>query len=140
MSFPVRPSDTTSRAPVETSPTDVALYAPAPHARDTLPPRRSSWALVGAIGGIVTTVGVCAASFSITAAEILCIAAGPALIGGLAGLVTISESHGRLKGRGFAVVGVVMGVVGIIVLTHLMLSQLTAHFEQYPPFSFPSDD
>jgi hypothetical protein len=85
-------------------------------------------------------VGVCATGFSITAAEILWVAAGPALVSGLVGLVTISESNGRLKGRGFAVVGVVMGVVGIIVLTHLTSSQLVAHFEQYPPFSFPSDD
>ncbi|HEX5548377.1 MAG TPA: hypothetical protein VFX24_13280 [Ktedonobacterales bacterium] len=140
MSFPVRPSDTTSHAPVEPLSPDFAPFAPAPHASDTPTPRRSIWALVGAVCGFVTTVGVCATGFSITAAEILWVAAGPALVSGLVGLVTISESNGRLKGRGFAVVGVVMGVVGIIVLTHLTSSQLVAHFEQYPPFSFPSDD
>jgi hypothetical protein len=78
--------------------------------------------------------------FSSAAAGFLCVAAGPALICGLVGLVTISESNGRLKGRGFAVIGVVMGVMGLFMLTHIMSSQLAAHFKQYPPFSFPSDD
>lgn len=135
MSFPVRPSDTTSDAPIEPSPPDFA-----PHAKDTFTPRPSIWALIGAIWGIVAAVGVIAVNYSITVAGVLCVAAGPALVCGLVGLVTISESNGRLKGRGFAVVGVVMGVVGIIMLTHLTSSQLAAHFEQYPPFSFPSDD
>jgi len=115
-------------------------FAPAPHARDTLTPRRSIWALVGAIWGIAAAVDVGAANFSITVAGVLCVAAGPALVCGLVGLVTISESDGRLKGRGCAVVGVVMGVVGITMLTHLTSSQIAAQFEQYPPFSFPSED
>jgi hypothetical protein len=85
-------------------------------------------------------VGAGAAAFNVTVAVVLCVAAGPALVSGLVGLVTISESNGRLKGRGFALVGIVMGVVGLFMLTHLTSSQLAAHFEQYPPFSFPSDD
>ena len=140
MSFPMRPSDTSSSAPVDPLPPDFAPFAPAPHTRDTLTSRPSIWALVGALWGIVAAVGVGAANVSITVAGILCVAAGPALVCGLVGLVTISESHGRLNGRGFALVGVVMGVVGIIMLSHLTTTQLTAHFEQYPPFSFPSDD
>ena len=140
MSFPVRPSGTPSSAPVEPSPPDFAPFAPAPHATATPTPRWSVWTLVSAICSIVTAAGVVLAIFGSAAAEILCVAAGPVLVCGFVGLVTISESNGRLKGRGFAVIGVVMGVVGITVLTHLKSSQLTAHFEQYPPFSFPSDD
>jgi hypothetical protein len=140
VSFPVRPSDTTSNAPVEPSPPDSASYAPAPHTSNTPTPRWSAWTLFSAICGIVTTVGECAASFSVAVAGVLCVAAGPALVGGLVGLVTISESNGRLKGRGFAVAGVVLGVVGIVALSQLTTSQLVAHFEQYPSISFPSDD
>ncbi|HEX5441635.1 MAG TPA: DUF4190 domain-containing protein [Ktedonobacterales bacterium] len=140
MSFPMRPSDTTSSAPVEPAPPDVASYAPVPQATNTTTPRWSAWALVSAICGGFVAVGAAVAGFSATVAEILCVASGPALVGGLFGLVTISESNGRLKGRGLAVVGFVMGIVGIIVLERLTLSQLEAHFEQYPPFSFPSDD
>ncbi|HKW20976.1 MAG TPA: hypothetical protein VJO13_06345 [Ktedonobacterales bacterium] len=140
MSFPARPSDTTSSAPVEPSPADFAPCAPAPHATATPTPRWSVWTLVSVICAIITAAGVGAAAFSGAVAAVLCVAAGPALVGGLVGLVGISESNGRLKGRGFAVVGFVMGIVGIVVLTQLTLSQLTAHFEQYPPFSFPSDD
>ena len=140
MSFPVRPTDTTSSAPVEPSPPDFAPYTPVLHATATPAPRWSIWALVSASCGIVATVGVAVAVFSIITAAVLCVAAGPALVGGLVGLVNISESSGGLKGRGFAVVGVVMGIVGLFVLTHLMSSHLAAHFEQYPPFSFPSDD
>ena len=135
MSFPIQPRDTTSNAPAEPSPPDFA-----PNARGTLTTRWSVWAVVGAICSIVTAAGVVLAIFGSAAAEILCVAAGPVLVCGFVGLVTISESNGRLKGRGFAVIGVVMGVMGITVLTHLKSSQLTAHFEQYPPFSFPSDD
>ena len=140
MSFPVRPSDTPSSAQVEPLSPDFAPFAPAPHATATPTPRWSVWALVSVSCGIVAVVGVGVAAFSVTVAAVLCVAAGPALVCGLMGLVDISEANGRLKGRGFAVVGFVMGVVGIVVLEQLTLSQLTAHFEQYPPFSFPSDD
>lgn len=146
MSFPLSPHDTTSGAPSEPSPPDFAPYTPyAPYAAvaqatDTPTPRWSIWALVGAIWGIVAVVGAGAANVSITVAGALCVAGGSALVCGLLGLVAISESHGRLKGRGFALVGVVLGVAGIIMLTHLASSQLAAHFEQYPPFAFPSDD
>jgi hypothetical protein len=96
--------------------------------------------VVGAICGIVTAAGVVLATFGSAAAEVLCVAAGPALACGFVGLVSISESNGRLKGRGFAVVGLVIGVVGIVALDQLMLPHLWSHFEQYPPFSFPTDD
>ncbi|HEY7339928.1 MAG TPA: hypothetical protein VH591_03540 [Ktedonobacterales bacterium] len=143
MSFPVLPTDTTTRSPAELSPPDSSPYAPdapVPHATATPSPQWSIWALISALCGIVTAVGVGVAMFSSAAAGFLCVAAGPALICGLVGLVTISESNGRLKGRGFAVIGVVMGVMGLFMLTHIMSSQLAAHFKQYPPFSFPSDD
>ena len=137
MSFPVLPSDTTSSGLVEPSPPDSAPRVPVPHATDTPTPRWSIWALVSAICGIVTAVGVGVANFSITAAEVLCVAAGPALVCGLVGLVNISESNGRLKGRGFAVVGVVTGFVGLFALTHMMSLQLFSHI---PPHLFPTDD
>ena len=143
MSFAMQPAGTTTRAQAEPSPPDSAPYAPdmpMPHATDTPTPRWSIWALASALCGIVSAVGVGVSTHSITAAEILCVAAGPALVCGLIGLVTISESNGRLKGRGFAVAGVVLGVIGLIMLTHLMSSQVAAHFKQYPPFSFPTDD
>ena len=143
MSFPVPPPDMTGRAPVEPLLPDAAPYAPGarvPHVVDTPTPRWSFWALVSALCGIVTAVGIGAAIFSIAAAEVLCVAAGPPLICGLVGLVTIIESKGRLKGRGFAVVGVVMGFVGMLVLTRMMTSRLSSHWEQYPPFEFPSYD
>jgi lysylphosphatidylglycerol synthetase-like protein (DUF2156 family) len=136
----MRPSDTTSSAPAGPTPPDFASDAPVPHATNTPTSRWSVWALVSVICGIVAAVGAGAAAFNVTVAVVLCIAAGPALVSGLVGLVTISESNGRLKGRGFALVGIVMGVVGLFMLTHLTSSQLAAHFEQYPPFSFPSDD
>jgi hypothetical protein len=103
-------------------------------------PRWSIWALVSAVSGIVGAVGIGVALFSTTFAEVLCVAAGPALIGGLVGLVNISDSNGRLKGRRFAVVGVVMGFVGLFMLTHLMSLQLSSHFKQYPLLLFPTDD
>lgn len=102
-------------------------------------PRWSIWAQTSAIYGADAAVGIGVAMFNV-AAGFLCVAAGPALICGLVGLVNISEPNGRLKGRGFAVVGVVMGCVGLFMLVHLMSSQLATHFTQYPPFSFPSDD
>lgn len=146
MSFPVPPPDWTARAPVEPSLPDAAPYVPhgpgarAPQTTDTPTPRWSFWTLASALCGIVTAVGIGAAIFSVAAAEVLCVAAGPALICGLVGLVNISESKGRLKGRGFALVGVVMGFVGMYVLTRMMTSRLSSHFAQYPPFEFPSDD
>ncbi len=65
--------------------------------------------------------------------------AGPALVCGLVGLVNISESNGRLKGRGFAVVGVVIGCVGLTMLMHLASLQFFSHLAQYLPH-FPTDD
>ena len=146
MSFPVPPSDRTARAPAEPSLPDAAPYGPygpgarAPQTTDTPTPRWSFWTLASALCGIVTAVGIGAAIFSVAAAEVLCVAAGPALICGLVGLVNISESKGRLKGRGFALIGVVTGFVGMFVLTRMMTSRLSSHWEQYPPFEFPSDD
>lgn len=143
MSFPKLPADTPTRAQAEPSPPDSAPNArdmPMPHATDTPTPRWSIWTLASALCGIVSAVGVGVSMFNISAAGILCVAAGPALVCGLVGLVTISESNGRLKGRGFAVAGAVLGVIGLFMLTHLMSSQLVAHFKQYPPFSFPTDD
>ena len=140
MSFHMRSSDTTSSAPVQFSPPDFVYNAPAPHAANMPTPRWSVWTVVSVICGIVAAGGVGVAGFSITVAVVLCVAAGPALVSGLVGLVNISESNGRLKGRGLAIVGFVMGIVGIIMLTHLTSSQLVTHFEHYPPFSFPSDD
>jgi hypothetical protein len=140
VSFPVLPTDTTTSALVEPSQPDSAYYAPVSHAKDTPTPRWSIWALVSAICGIVAAAGVVVAIFSITAAEVLCVAAGPALVCGLVGLVNISESNGRLKGRGFAVVGVVIGSVGITMLIHMISSQLSSHLIKYPPLLFPTDD
>ncbi|HKT37459.1 MAG TPA: hypothetical protein VJR48_03750 [Ktedonobacterales bacterium] len=140
MSFPVLPPKTTASLPAKPSLPDSTPTAPVPHATGTPTPRWSVWALASAICGIVTAAGVVVAKFDITAAEVLCVAAGPALACGFVGLVSISESKGRLKGRGFAVVGLVMGVVGLIVLDQLTMSQLSSHFKQYPPFHFPSDD
>jgi hypothetical protein len=112
---------------------------PVPHAIDTSTPRWSIWTLVSAICGIVSVVGVGGAIFSITAVGVLCVAAGPALVCGLVGLVNISESSGRLKGRGFAVAGVILGTVGIIVLTHIVTTQLLSALPT-PAQLFPSDD
>ncbi|MGE5333945.1 MAG: DUF4190 domain-containing protein [Nitrososphaerota archaeon] len=138
MSFPARPTGTATSAPVEPSLPDAASYVPALHATDTLPPRWSIWTLVSATWGIVTAVGVGAAMFSGSAAAgVLCVAAGPALVCGVVGLVNISESNGRLKGRRFAVIGVVTGFVGLFMLTHMMSSQF---FSRLPPHLFPSDD
>ncbi len=140
VSFPVQPSNTTSRAPVEPSSPDFAPLAPAPHASDTPTPRWSIWTLVSAICGIFTAVGAGASIFSVTAAGVLCIAAGPALVCGLVGLLNISESNGRLKGREFAVVGFVMVVVGLIVFSHMASSQFSEYLKQHPFHLLPSDD
>ena len=136
MSFPEPPTDGNIIAPVEPTPSDAALSTPVPHMTNRARPRWSAWALVGTICAIITFAGM---SVAIRDGTILVLlpTAVLAVVCGLRGLVSISESGGRLKGRGLAVAGVILGAIGIIVLTQILTTQLLSTL---PTHLFPSDD